>query len=140
VLATPKYALCLVALLTSLSTSAAGQTTPGPCRVIRLACLKAGFEPGSGAADVESACVRPIVYGTTPTKRAKLPTVDPKIVAECRANLDRSRQANAPGAPSESKPPTTPSSTDAQAATSTRQPTAVSPHNPPPTNPGPDRH
>jgi hypothetical protein len=136
---TPRQSvLGLAALLGCLAGAAAAQPAPSPCRVIRLACLKSGFQPGSGPSDVERACVRPVVYGGKPPKGETLPTVDPKIVAECRANLERARPAAAPAPSSTSKAPATPSNTEEPTTTTAREPTAVAPHNPPPTDPGPN--
>ncbi len=136
---TRQSVLGLAALIAGLASDATAQPAPSPCRMIRLACLKAGFQPGSGPSDVERACVRPVVYGGKPPRGETLPTVDPKIVAECRANLDRTRTGAAPASSSASKAPATPSNTEEPTATTARQPTAVAPHNPPPTNPGPDK-
>lgn len=123
--------LFAAAIAASLTANAAVQTAPSPCRVIREACLKAGFQPGKGPGGVSQACLTPIVYETPPPKGAKpaLPAIDPKLAADCRANLERAQPAKAPATPTSTEEPSVPS---------TRLPTAVSPHNPPPTDPGPN--
>jgi hypothetical protein len=64
-------------------------TAKDPCAPIVQACKSAGFAPkqakeGSG---LWVDCIRPIVQGTSQPPKAtiKLPTVDPSVVAACKA-------------------------------------------------------
>jgi hypothetical protein len=110
--------------------SSESQAASDPCGVVRQACLKAGFKPGTGPTGLERACLKPIAYGTNPPKGATmvLPSVDSKAVDACRASLEGKSAV---------KPPATPSNTETAPAEQSHSPTAVAPHNPPPTQPGP---
>lgn len=125
-------------IASGLAAGAATQTPTDPCRVVRQACLKAGFKPAAGPAGLDRACLRPIAYGTNPPKGATmaLPSVDPKVADACRASLEGKQAVASPA----SKPTTAPTNEATAPTASSRLPTAVSPHNPPPTDPGPDQH
>jgi hypothetical protein len=127
---TRQYVLSAALILAGLSAGAVHSETKS-CQAIRQACLKAGFQPGKGPSGLERACLRPIVFDTTPPNGATraLPTIDPKTAADCRVSLEPAPPAKAPAAPANS---------ETSAAPASRPPTAVAPHNPPPTDPGPD--
>ncbi len=62
---------------------------PGPCKKIVEACEAAGFVKGEAKKGygLWLDCVDPIMQGTTtvPGATKPLPSVDPKIVSECKA-------------------------------------------------------
>jgi|WetSurMetagenome_2_1015567.scaffolds.fasta_scaffold18663_4 hypothetical protein len=70
-------------------TDKAGKEESAPCKQIAQICKKAGFV--SGEADkgygLNRDCIHPIMQGKTAVPGAKkpLPTVDPKLVAQCKA-------------------------------------------------------
>lgn len=130
-----QLAFSAMLIASGLAAGATAQGAPDPCRVVRMACLKAGFKPGTGPAGLERACLKPIAYGTNPPKGATmaLPSVDPKVADACRASLEGKVAVTSPA----SKPTSAPTNEETPPAASSRLPTAVSPHNPPPTDPGP---
>ena len=84
-----------------LSSHAAAQR--GPCAQIAAACREAGFVPGAARAGngLQVDCVQPIMQGSArlqpqpqPGTRA-LPTIDPKLVAACKAANPNCGQRNA---------------------------------------------
>jgi hypothetical protein len=72
--------LTVGSLLVGLLSPSMAQPTTGPCAQIADACKKAGFGPGTGITE----CIRPIMAGTPEQSRAKLPQVDPQLVAACK--------------------------------------------------------
>jgi hypothetical protein len=83
--------LCVLALGTSTSSRAAGAAggPPGPCKQIADACKSAGFIPGDWKKGdgLWKDCVDPIMQGqaSAPGATKPLPTVDPNLVAQCKA-------------------------------------------------------
>jgi hypothetical protein len=68
---------------------AGGGHPPGPCQEIAQACQSAGFKAGDwkNGDGLWRDCVDPIVQGVTqvPNGKIPLPSVDPKVVAACKA-------------------------------------------------------
>ena len=67
----------------------AAKEQSGPCHQITQICKNAGFDPGEAAkgTGLNAHCLNPIMQGKTKAPGAKkpLPTVDPKLVAACKA-------------------------------------------------------
>ncbi|HUJ27754.1 MAG TPA: hypothetical protein VLW85_17135 [Myxococcales bacterium] len=78
--------LCALALAGS---ARAADEPPGPCKQIAEACKSAGFTKGDWKKGdgLWKDCVDPIIQGKAqPAGASKpLPTVDPNVVAECKA-------------------------------------------------------
>ena len=85
--------LCVVAALVfstaAFAAPAQEEKAPGPCKQIVIACEKAGFVYGEAKKGygLWLDCVDPIMQGktTVPGATKALPTVDPKLVSECKA-------------------------------------------------------
>jgi hypothetical protein len=79
--------LCVLAL--SASSAFAAEEAPGPCKQVADACKAAGFKPGDWKKGdgLWADCVDPIMQGQTsaPGATKPLPTVDPNVVAQCKA-------------------------------------------------------
>lgn len=82
-----KISISTILMISTISIAhAAG--TPGPCDQIKQACTSAGFvvkeaKEGKG---LWRDCVNPIIQGTTAKKSViALPSVDPSVVAACKA-------------------------------------------------------
>jgi hypothetical protein len=77
---------------------------PGPCGQISAACESAGFTKGGASAGkgLQLHCIGPIMQGRAQPAEAqlRLPTVDSKVVTDCKARNPRFGQATA--APTES--------------------------------------
>jgi hypothetical protein len=94
----------LFAVLAIVAASSAGLSSPaaaqrGPCAQIAAACREAGFLQGAARAGngLQVDCVQPIMQGSArpqPATRA-LPTIDPKLVAACKAANPNFGQRNA---------------------------------------------
>jgi hypothetical protein len=92
-----KPILMLVSLSALVSVAALAADTnpqhqghaPGPCQQIAKACKDAGFIPGDWKKGdgLWRDCVDPVVQGQTnvPGATKPLPTVDPSVVAACKA-------------------------------------------------------
>lgn len=67
----------------------AGKEESAPCKQIAQICKKAGFVAGEAdkGYGLNRDCIHPIMQGKTTVPGAKkpLPTVDPKLVAQCKA-------------------------------------------------------
>jgi arylsulfatase A-like enzyme len=88
----------------------------GACAQILAACRDAGFAPGATrGARLQVDCVAPIMQGSEP-RRAKqaLPKVDPRLVADCKAQNPRFGQGRAPAEPVEDANPPPPPAPAAQ--------------------------
>jgi hypothetical protein len=76
----------------------------GPCRQIRSACEKAGFEKGKAkeGRGLHADCIRPVMQGTArrPKAAIPLPSVDPQLIAACKEKRPNFAQPKgAPGQP-----------------------------------------
>lgn len=84
--------LCIAASVVFSSAAFAGPAqggAPGPCKQIAKACQDAGFIKGDWKKGdgLWRDCVDPIIQGqtTAPGGTKALPTVDPNVVAACKA-------------------------------------------------------
>ncbi len=77
------------AIVFSTAAFAAEQKAPGPCQQIMKICEDAGFVKGEykKGYGLWDDCINPIMQGktTVPHATKPLPTVDPKLVSECKA-------------------------------------------------------
>ena len=75
---------------TTPATDKAGKEESAPCKQIAEICKKAGFTPGDASKGhgLHRDCINPIMQKKTivPGAKKPLPVVDPKLVAECKAN------------------------------------------------------
>lgn len=92
----------LYALFMGLGVPSASQPAPaqGPCAQIIAACQAAGFVQGAAKAGkgLQVDCVEPIMQGKAAESNSSqpLPTIDPKIVAACKARNPKFGQPAAP--------------------------------------------
>lgn len=108
--------LGVAALVSAGLFSAQARAAEGPCEQITVSCQSAGFQRGDAKAGngLELDCIQPIMRGTGQPRRASkpLPSIDPQIVAACKARDPRFGQPR--NAPSSTAP--TPAATTAPSA------------------------
>jgi hypothetical protein len=84
-----KTAFCVLAaaLAGPLYAQAAKPDANDPCAQIESACKSAGFHEGGSkeGKGLWSECIDPVMKGHPAAKGAKLPGIDDKVVAACRA-------------------------------------------------------
>jgi hypothetical protein len=85
----PIGTLCLLAAGLTAALAQPAARNQGACVQIRAACQTAGFAAGGArtGAGIEVDCIIPIMQGTSQRPRASkpLPSVDPQLVADCKA-------------------------------------------------------
>jgi hypothetical protein len=82
-------AISALSLFPLLASAQAKGGPPGPCKQIAQACMQAGFTKGDWKKGdgLWRDCVDPIVQGqaSAPGATKPLPSVDPNLVAACKA-------------------------------------------------------
>jgi N-acetylglucosamine-6-sulfatase len=101
----------LYTLFMGFGVASASQRAPaqGPCAQIIAACQAAGFSQGAAKSGkgLQIDCVEPIMQGKTGENNAglRLPTINPKIIAACKArNPKYAQAAEQPASPWEVTP------------------------------------